>query len=292
LRVKPERDELSIALEGLRDHPLVAESRDYALRWERSRARSASLRAVMLGSAAAIAAACLLVYSAFMIFPRVSHSSAGAEIATAIGERRAIVLSDHSRLLLDTSSRVRIAFTGGARDLELLDGQAHFEVAPDPHRPFRVRTRAAEIVAVGTKFDVVAMPGQTTVTLIEGRVNVRAISRSARLEPQMRSLIPGQQLGISAQEGLMDPRSVQVASATAWQRGMIVIDDLPVPEALAMMNRYSRQQIVVLGPALRMRKVSGVFRSGDVETEALVLERYFGLREVSRSEHEIVLERD
>jgi transmembrane sensor len=290
LRVKPERDELSIALEGLRDRPLVAESRDYARLWEKSRARSASLRAVMLRSAGAIAAACLLAYGAFMILPR--NSAGGREIATGIGERRAILLSDHSRLLLDTRSRVRIAFTGIARDLDLLDGQAHFEVAPDARRPFRVRTRAAEIVAVGTTFDVVALPARTTVTLIEGRVNVRAIAHSAQLAPQVRSLSPGQQLGISADEGLLDTRSVQVASATAWQRGMIVIDDLPVPEALAMMNRYSRQQIVVLGPSLRLRKVSGVFRSGDVETEAIVLEKYFGLREVARSEREIVLERD
>jgi hypothetical protein len=37
--------------------------------------------------------------------------------------------------------------------------------------------------------------------------------------------------------------------------------------------------------------VSGVFRVGDVETEALVLRKYFGLRETARSEHEIVLTR-
>jgi transmembrane sensor len=291
LRVKPERDELSIALEGLRDHPLVAESRDYARQWERSQAKSASLRAVMLGSAAAIAAACLLAYTAFTLVPRAANSSA-RQIATAIGERRAVLLSDNSRLVLDTSSRVRVAFTGVARDVELLDGQAHFEVTQDARRPFRVRTRAAEIVAVGTTFDVVALPGRTTVTLIEGRVNVRPIAHSAQLATRVLSLSPGQQLGISAEDGLLDTRSVKVESATAWQRGMIVIDDLPVPEALAIMNRYSSQQIVVLGTSLQTRKVSGVFRSGDVETEAIVLEKYFGLKEVARSEREIVLERD
>jgi ferric-dicitrate binding protein FerR (iron transport regulator) len=47
-----------------------------------------------------------------------------------------------------------------------------------------------------------------------------------------------------------------------------------------------------LGTALQARKVSGVFRSGDVDTEAVVLEKYFGLKEVSRSERQIVLERE
>ncbi len=52
------------------------------------------------------------------------------------------------------------------------------------------------------------------------------------------------------------------------------------------------QRILVLDASLQARKVSGVFRSGDVATEAIVLERYFGLKEVSRSERAIVLERE
>jgi ferric-dicitrate binding protein FerR (iron transport regulator) len=52
-----------------------------------------------------------------------------------------------------------------------------------------------------------------------------------------------------------------------------------------------RWQIVIRGPALQSCRVSGVFRIGDVETEAIALERYFNLRETSRSERAIVLER-
>jgi transmembrane sensor len=79
---------------------------------------------------------------------------------------------------------------------------------------------------------------------------------------------------------------------TAWQRGTIVLDDVPLPEALAAMNRYSQTQIVIPGPALQSRRVSGVFRVGDVETEALALQRYFGLRETTHSDREILLERN
>ncbi len=290
--MKRERDELSISLEGLRNHPLITESREYARRWERSRARSASVRGVMIKSGAAVAAACVLAYFVSTMLPSTLMPSAAREVATNIGDRRTITLSDHSRLVLDTSSRVRIAFTGADRDLELLEGQAHFEVAKDAHRPFRVRTRAAEIVAVGTTFDVATSPAQTTVTLIEGRINVRTISGTPQGERQVQILNPGQQLDISADGRLLGARAVKVESVTAWQRGTVVIDDMPVPEALAVMNRYSKQHIVVLGTSLQTRKVSGVFRSGDVETEAIVLERYFGLKEVSRSEQEIVLERE
>ena len=64
-----------------------------------------------------------------------------------------------------------------------------------------------------------------------------------------------------------------------------------LPDALAVMNRYSTLHIVVRDNALQSRHISGVFRIGDVDTEILVVERYFGLRETARSADEIVLER-
>ena len=84
---------------------------------------------------------------------------------------------------------------------------------------------------------------------------------------------------------------VKMDTVTAWQRGTIVLDDVPLPDALASLNRYSTTQIVIPGSALQSRRVSGVFRAGDVETEALALQRYFGLRETSHTERAIVLER-
>jgi transmembrane sensor len=155
-----------------------------------------------------------------------------------------------------------------------------------------VRTKSAEVIAIGTMFDVATLPTRTTVTLIEGRVNVRTITGTPQVESRVEALTPGQQLGITGDGQLLDKKVVQIENVTAWQRGTIVIDDAPLPEALAAMNRYSMTRIVVLGPSLQSRRVSGTFRIGDVETEAIALQRYFGLRETSRSEREIVLERD
>jgi transmembrane sensor len=290
--LKTTRDELSIALEALRDRPIVTESRDYAHRWARTRARAASLRSVVFGPAGAIAAVCATAYIVFGLPGAAINPFAKKLIETGMAETRAVQLDDGSRIVLDRSSRLRVAFTAAARDVELLDGQAHFEVAKDTHRPFRVRTGSAEVVAVGTMFDVATLPARTVVTLIEGRVNVRTISGTAEAEPKVEALVPGQQLGIASDGQFLDKRLVKIENVTAWQRGTIILDDMPLPEALAAMNRYSTTQIVIRGPALQSRRVSGVFRIGDVETETLALERYFNLRETSRSEQMIVLERN
>jgi transmembrane sensor len=294
--LKTTRDELSIALEALRDRPIVTESRDYARRWARTRARAASLRSFVFGPAGAIAAVCATAYIVFGIvfgWAGVTINRAAKNlIETGIEETRVVALEDGSRILLDRRSRLRVSFTAAARDVELLDGQAHFEVAKDTHRPFRVRTSSAEVVAVGTMFDVATQQARTTVTLIEGRVNVRTISGIAQAEPKVEALAPGQQLGIASDGQFLDKRAVKIENVTAWQRGTIILDDMPLPDALTAMNRYSMTQIVIRGPALQSRRVSGVFRIGDVETEAIALERYFNLRETSRSEQAIVLERN
>lgn len=209
-------------------------------------------------------------------------------IATRTGETRPLELEDGSRIVLDTQSRLRVSYTAGARDIDLLAGQAHFEVAKDSHRPFTVHTPTAEIVAVGTKFDVAILPTRTTVTLIEGKVNVRSLRAESS---DVATLAPGEQARVTNEGHVIDQSAVKIENVTAWQRGTLVLDDVPVPDALAQMNRYSVTQIVIAGPGLETQRVSGVFRVGDVETEALALQRYFKLREVSHSDHEIVLQR-
>jgi transmembrane sensor len=284
--VKSERDELSVALEGLRNRPVVTESRDYARHWERTRARAASLRRNVFGFVVTGVIACV-GYFALPIL-----TAAPRVIEARVGETRALTLSDGSRMVLDSGSQVKVAFSATTRDIELLQGQGHFEVAPDARRPFRVHTRAVEVVAVGTAFDVSTLPTRTTVTLIEGRVNVRAIAGTAAQSARLEMLTPGQQLGIDSDGQLLDRKEVKIASVTAWQQGSLVIDDAPLTEALAIMNRYSNTRIVVQGTALQSRRVSGVFRVGDVETESLVLQRYFGLKEIAHSADEIVLSRE
>jgi transmembrane sensor len=288
--MKPESDDLSSALEQLRNRPIVTESRDYARRWERSRARTMSLRTALSGPVGAIAAACVTAWVIFGPLPPMVGPAAKKLFATGVGETRAIALEDGSRIVLDTNSRLRVVFTAAARDIELLDGRAHFEVAKDVRRPFRVRTKSAEVVAVGTMFDVATLAARTTVTLIDGRVNVLTISATPQARPTVEELSPGQQLGIASDGELLGTKTVKLESVTAWQRGMVVLDDMPLPEALAAVNRYATTQIVIADQRLQARRVSGVFRIGDVETEASVLRRYFDLRERSRSEWAIVLE--
>jgi transmembrane sensor len=100
--------------------------------------------------------------------------------ATDIGERRSITLADGSTVDLNARSRLRIEFSKKERRVELIDGQALFQVAKDKNRPFIVSSSDATVRAVGTQFDVYRKATGTTVTVLEGRV---AVYSTAHVEP-------------------------------------------------------------------------------------------------------------
>jgi transmembrane sensor len=102
--------------------------------------------------------------------------------ATDIGERRSITLTDGSTVDLNARSKLRVEFSGAARRVELLDGQALFQVAKDKNRPFIVRSGEAIVRAVGTQFDVNRKADGTTITVLEGRVAVYS-----RVHPEAKS---------------------------------------------------------------------------------------------------------
>jgi len=92
--------------------------------------------------------------------------------ATDVGERLSITLADGSTVDLNARSRLRVEFSKEERRVELIDGQALFQVAKDKNRPFTVSSGDAVVRAVGTQFDVLRKPTGTTVTVLEGRVAV------------------------------------------------------------------------------------------------------------------------
>jgi transmembrane sensor len=103
--------------------------------------------------------------------------------ATDIGERRSLTLADGSTVDLNARSRIRIEFSGAERRVELLEGQALFQVAKDKRRAFIVRSGSATVRAVGTQFDVYRKASGTTVTVLEGRVAVYSTAQVEATSP-------------------------------------------------------------------------------------------------------------
>src|SRR5262249_24675475 len=97
-------------------------------------------------------------------------SASPEEFHTRFGERRSILLSDGSRIGLNTESRIHVRLSNNRRLVELDTGEALFQVAHDSRRPFEVKVGKVLLRAVGTEFNVDLRASRTTVTVLEGRV--------------------------------------------------------------------------------------------------------------------------
>lgn len=193
------------------------------------------------------------------------YLNAPSVFTTTVGEQRRFVLDDGSAAMLDTDTEIRVRFNGDRRLVELVRGRAYFAVAKDLLRPFHVRSGERQVVAIGTAFDVEKAGGALTVVLLEGRVAVQPIAQAAPAQTVM--MAPGERLrwtpGIAPRVDRPD-----LSASAAWHTGRAVFNDIPLGDAVAQINRYSRRPVIVTDPELAARHISGTYRTSDPEAFA------------------------
>jgi transmembrane sensor len=221
----------------------------------------------------------------------IEHPSATEKITalhfeTRHGEQLTRRLADTSVLHLNTDSAVTIRYGKNERLVMLTSGQAVFEVAHEPDRTFRVIAGSAEIIDIGTKFDVRLAHDSTVVTVIGGRVAVgpspaldaRGANSNQNPAPQFVQLGAGEQLRVTEGEWPASPKAVDAESTTAWLRKEIVFDHEPLEHVAAEFNRYAPKPIEVATPALRNLQISGVFATDDTDAFIAFLRSLKGVR--------------
>jgi transmembrane sensor len=208
---------------------------------------------------------------------------------TGVGERRIVTLKDGSVVSLDAMSRVSVRYSDGARKLTLGQGQARFDVAHDPGRPFSVTARDRTVVATGTAFNIDLLKPEVRVTLIEGRV---LILRKTSPLPLLQPAAPQKPVELRAGEALVaskdgPPASVQTADlqqVTAWQEGRLVFQREPLAEAVERVNRYTDRKITIADAKAADVLVSGVFNTGDVNAFLEAVNGFLPVRVVEGSD--------
>ena len=93
---------------------------------------------------------------------------------TAIGKQIEIPLADGSVAHLNTNSQITVDYRDGYRSIRLVQGEAHFDVAKDKTRPFRVYAGKGRVQALGTAFTVYLHEQDIDVLVTEGKVELAA----------------------------------------------------------------------------------------------------------------------
>lgn len=224
----------------------------------------------------AIAAALLLQrqYAARIAVPALTASQP-TDYSTAIGEQRNVPLPDGSMLAINTASLVQVVSLGSdSRELRLVRGEAHFTVAHDPQRPFRVNAGGHIVQAVGTAFDVQLLAdGGLEVIVTDGRVKLLSGNGTVG------DLTRGQATRIgadgAAQTRLLDADAL--AARLSWRSGMLVFNGQTLSQALEEFSRYTSMRFVV-DPELRNVQIGGYFPAGDTAALLEALRMNFGIQ--------------
>ncbi len=208
---------------------------------------------------------------------------------TRVGERRVVALADGSRVHLNTASTIEISLKKDRRQLRLVKGEALFEVAHDPSRPFLVNAASARLRAVGTAFNVRIRENVVELTVTEGVVAV-AQSGDPVLRPRGAHIAAGD--GAVIRAGAVAPTVLGgevLRQRTAWQEGVIEFEGETLPQAVEEFNRYRAQPIIVGDPRLSNIRVGGRFEVDEADKFLLALESSFPIKAITSADGSVLL---
>ncbi|MDD3448841.1 MAG: FecR family protein [Gammaproteobacteria bacterium] len=186
---------------------------------------------------------------------------------TAKGEQQTLRLADQSVVHLNSDSALHVVLTSGQRTLHLQRGEAYFEVAHDPVRPFVVVAAGGTARAVGTRFDVYRQPSGVRVSVVEGRVEVAVESGGKELLNAGETITYGNNGSALSQIGRND------GDVPDWLDGRIQFEAAPLTEVVEQLNRYQETPLRIADPSLNHLRLSGTFRIANLQSLPQLLPR-------------------
>lgn len=236
---------------------------------------------------------------------------------TNVGQHSTHTLEDGSVLWLNSNSKVEVLFTDNKRLINLLEGEAHFKVEPDPNRPFEVYAGNRMVKAVGTAFSVYRLKDKIEVMVTEGKVDLAVVESTLVITPDdgsqntmidlekqsgneasitkvLTSLEAGQSVAIpvaSAElEGsVVDHEPGELARKLSWLEGRLVFAGESLEEVVAEVSRHTPIVIEVKDPNLKKLRIGGQFQAGETDALFDVLESGFGIKIKRLSEGHVQL---
>jgi transmembrane sensor len=165
-------------------------------------------------------------------------------ITVARGEQYRVILPDGSRIRLNAESSIRfpVAFDS-ARDVDI-NGEAYFEVAPDPHLPFYVKAGNGLIKVFGTRFNVNAYYPNTVTTLLSGSLEITTQRNKAKLKPGEQALVYGCRDCPGLLDSLIQVKHPDTAQVVSWKKVNRIYSNISLRELVTDVGRWYDLEIV------------------------------------------------
>lgn len=218
-------------------------------------ARSAKAQAVSV-KALSIAFFLIAVFAGWWLDYRIEPQL----YATEVGQRMPLTLADGSSVQLNARSRISVRISWCRRQIQLLEGEALFNVAHEALRPFIVQAKGLRVRDIGTRFLLHQRSDIVRVSVLEGEVALK--TEHAWLE---QALLAGQSRDMDRFGHLQAIKYPNADAETAWTEGRLVFEKTPLTEVMAALELHHPVRFVLSDASLGQQTLSGSFEIGDLQ---------------------------
>lgn len=180
-------------------------------------------------------------------------------------------LADGTLVYLNSATRMKYPVKFDEKERKVyLSGEAYFEVAKDPERPFFVEMEGVEVRVYGTSFNVnTHQKGNIQTVLVKGSIGVKVLSSG------MESVIrPGQMAEFKQGNTKVDVKDVNVAVYTDWKDGIFRFENQRLEDILAVLSNWYDMNVFYQTVSVKELHFSGYmerYKDVSVILEAITL---------------------
>jgi ferric-dicitrate binding protein FerR (iron transport regulator) len=211
---------------------------------------------------AAAAAAVVFAISIYVLSPPVQYNNNGelAAVNVPANELKHITLADGSIIRVNEGSKLQYptSFNGNTREV-YLSGEAYFDVAHDPSKPFIIHTGKVITTVLGTAFNIKADEKSQTVIVTVTRGKVRVSDG----EKPVAILTPDQQVRFNLLNNEVTKSHVDALSIIAWQNRDLRFDNTTLVEAASILKQQFNVDISFANDKLKDCRFTGSARAGE-----------------------------
>jgi transmembrane sensor len=182
-----------------------------------------------------------------------------ADHFTGTGEQRTVQLSDGSTVYLGPRSAISVVYSNERRQINLLQGEAFFDVAHDASRPFTVKAQNTGTTDIGTAFDIRLNERDTDIAVKQGLVELNAVDAGSTVSARLKA---GDWARVDS-SGQMERGSMLPDDIASWVRGQLIVKNQPAGEVIDQLRSYYHGLILVQGDELARQTLTGVYNLAD-----------------------------
>jgi len=149
---------------------------------------------------------------------------------------------DGTIVYLNSMSELKfpVKFKGNTRDVELT-GEAYFDVAHNPQKPFIVNTSRFSVKVLGTSFNISCYNDEKSAKVSLERGSVKVLDLKGT---EYATLLPDQQLCLDS-DGRARIIDVNTPMVTSWKDGVFIFDNESLEEITKKLEKFYNINIVI-----------------------------------------------